>query len=436
MSIAISHSKKSATLLIVDDSPVTRYKLRQFFEELDYHVEEAGNGAEAYTLFSECKPDLVLMDLHMPVMDGLTAYKKIKSYHFAQHTPVIIITTVDEERLIDKAFEIGVVDYITKPIHWAVLKNRVDYLLRAKQAESQLFEEKEFAQATLKSIGDAVIITSANSHIQSLNPAAEKLTGWLNEEAQNKHLNQVFKLILESSRTPVTNIIEQTLDKHQHTQQEHMLIRQDNEIIDIEETITPIHDRESNIIGFVIVFRDVSAQREKARRMHYHASHDALTGLINRREFERRAQRSILSAQQHDTQHALMFMDLDKFKHINDTCGHASGDEVLRQITTLMQTHIRKRDNLARLGGDEFALLLENCNLNNAKRIAEHIRKSVENYQLIWQGQSFRVGVSIGITMINQNSISLESVVNLADTACYAAKNAGRNCIRVTSNEQ
>lgn len=421
-------------LLVVDDSMVTRYRLSQFFTELGYTLFEAGDGLEAIAAFEAHQPDLILMDIHMPNMDGLTACKQIKMLEHSQSVPILMITTLDQEELIDQAFQYGALDYITKPIHWPVLRNRVEYLLRAKKAEAELFEEKEMAHATLRSIGDAVITTDAEGKVKDINPAAEKATGWLQEEAVGRALEEIYYVVDENTREPSSFRVKCS-ENNQFIANCNMLILRDGNEIAVQETATPIHDLDSNIVGSVLVFRDVTRQREQAKQISYQATHDALTGLINRREFETRCQKSLESAICGEEEHAMMYMDLDKFKIINDTCGHASGDTVLKEIANLMLNKTRARDHLARLGGDEFSILLENCKLFDAMKVAEKVRRAIQNYQFKWQQQTYSLGVSIGIKTISIKDNDMEKIMHSADEACYEAKNAGRNCIKVYENK-
>ncbi|MBT7410308.1 MAG: diguanylate cyclase [Methylococcales bacterium] len=419
-------------ILVVDDSQVTRYRITNFFREINYETVEAADGLEAIAEFDKRKPDIVLMDIHMPNMDGLSACKNIKQKAKAKYVPVIMITTLDQEGLVDQAFEYGAIDYITKPIHWPVLRNRVEYLLRAKRAEAELFEEKEAAHATLRSIGDAVITTDSLCKIKALNPAAERLTGWQQEDAREQDLQSIYNVIDEETREPVKRQKEACKSEDPLVLNNNILIKRDGQEVAVQETDTPLHDRDGKIIGAVLIFRDVTKQREYEKAISYQASHDELTGLINRREFENRCQRALdISINGEKEEHALMFMDLDKFKVINDTCGHASGDTVLKEISQLMLLNTRSRDSLARIGGDEFALLLENCKLFDAMKVAEKIRRSIANYKYNWNEEVFNVGVSVGITTITDRSDSLHQILHCADTACYKAKNAGRNCVKV-----
>jgi diguanylate cyclase (GGDEF)-like protein len=181
------------------------------------------------------------------------------------------------------------------------------------------------------------------------------------------------------------------------------------------------------VSGGVLVFHDVSESRELNRKLSYHASHDILTGLVNRREFEARLERSLRSAKARETQYALCHLDVDQFKIINDTCGHSAGDALLGQVGALLKTKIRWRDTLARLGGDEFGLLLESCSLDEALRMAEQLRETIREYKFVWEERTFRLGASIGVVPISGDSEDVAAVLSAADSACQAAKEAGRN---------
>jgi diguanylate cyclase (GGDEF)-like protein/PAS domain S-box-containing protein len=302
-----------------------------------------------------------------------------------------------------------------------------------KQMEEALFQEKELAQVTLDSIGDAVITTDAIGQIRYLNPVAESLTGWREEEAQGQALTSVFKIFHETTRIPVENPIEKALreDRIVELANHTILIARDGREISIDDSAAPIHDREGHIVGAVLVFHDVTHNRELSRQFSWQAQHDSLTGLINRREFEQRLEEALTIARQENQVHALCYMDLDQFKIVNDTCGHIAGDELLRQVTMLLQEQIRKTDTLARLGGDEFGVLLTQCPLDQAIAIGNTLREKVQAFRFIWQGNSFAIGVSIGLVEIKADSENLANLLIAADTACYAAKNNGRNRIHV-----
>jgi len=195
----------------------------------------------------------------------------------------------------------------------------------------------------------------------------------------------------------------------------------------IEDSAAPIHDRQGRVIGGVRVFRDVTVARGMAQRISWAATHDALTGLVNRQEFEDRVEAALATARNSAMHHALLYMDLDRFKVVNDTCGHPAGDALLKQISTVFQRKLREADTLARLGGDEFGVLLDGCPLDSAERIAADLLAAGRDFRFEWDGRAFTVGVSIGLAVIDEGSSSRADIFCAADTACYAAKEQGRN---------
>ncbi len=302
-----------------------------------------------------------------------------------------------------------------------------------QRTEQALFAEKERAQVTLHSIGDGVITTDAEGIVEYINPIAEKLTGWQCNEAQGLPLARVFRVINEQTRQPVIDPVAQCLEKNCIVEiaGHSVLINRGGQEYAIQDSAAPIRGRDGTVLGVVLVFSDVTEARQMARQMAYQAVHDSLTGLVNRREFEQRLQRLLETAKAKPVEHALCYLDLDQFKIINDTYGHIAGDELLRQISEVIGKRIRRRDTLARLGGDEFGILLEYCSLERAQQLANTIRKAVEDFRFVWENKSFNIGVSIGLVPITMASINITTVLKAADTACYAAKDKGRNCIRV-----
>lgn len=302
-----------------------------------------------------------------------------------------------------------------------------------KVAEIQLQAAKERAQVTLESIGDAVVTTDNHGVIEYINPAAESLTGWKLEEAKGLSVDTVLRINETVSGTSptasISNLIE--LGSLVELADELSLKRRDGSEISIAQTTAPIRDRAGEATGAVIVIQDVSHEREYAAKLSYQASHDALTGLINRREFERRVVHALDTTAHFQKQHAVLYFDLDQFKVVNDTCGHAAGDELIRQVSVLLNRHLRDGDTLSRLGGDEFGALLENCPPEPSKRIAESLRQAVADYRFAWQGKHFAIGVSIGLVNIAEAVYTLSDVLSSADAACYMAKEKGRNRVQV-----
>jgi diguanylate cyclase (GGDEF)-like protein/PAS domain S-box-containing protein len=302
-----------------------------------------------------------------------------------------------------------------------------------KRAEQAVFAEKERAQVTLESIGDAVISTDAEGRIEYINPVAESLTAWSLAEARGQPIGAVLKLVNELTREPIENSLIGVLGRGTGgaaTDHAVLVTRTGNEVA-IQESAAPICDRAGRVIGAVIVFHDVTKERRLKRALAYQASHDALTGLINRREFDNRLHGALTSAQRGEGAYALLYIDLDQFKVVNDTCGHQAGDRLLRDVTGLLQTRVRASDTIARLGGDEFGVLLEGCTREQATRIAEGIRQAIRDFRFVWGASTLSVGASIGIVQISAETENVTSVMSAADIACYAAKDAGRNRIHV-----
>ncbi len=303
-----------------------------------------------------------------------------------------------------------------------------------KKAETAVFQAKERAQVTLQSIGDAVITTDSEGRIDYMNPVAESLTGWESREAQSQLIGQVLTVIDEATReaseSPIMRCLREggVLGLAEHT----VLVSRRGQEIAIQDSAAPIRDRAGNLIGAVMVFHDISKERRLHRALHYQASHDALTGLINRREFENRLNAAVESVRaDSECRHALLYLDLDQFKLVNDTCGHPAGDQLLKQITGVLQSRVRGGDTLARLGGDEFGILLQSCSLDQALRVAESIRQAIRDYRFIWQDGALAVGVSIGIVEITSETPTVANVMSAADVACYAAKDQGRNRVQL-----
>ncbi|MEP0778530.1 EAL domain-containing protein [Microcoleus sp. ZQ-A2] len=302
-----------------------------------------------------------------------------------------------------------------------------------KLAEAELFREKEQAQVTLHSIGDAVITINAKGLVEYLNPVASELTGFPPQEAQGKPLSEIVRIVNETTRELCEGPAETAMrsGKQVCLDKPTLLITREGDELAVDNCATPLRASDNQIIGAVLVLRDVTVARHIEQQLSWQASHDALTGLVNRREFENCLQKAVLSAKASDQQHALCYLDLDQFKLVNDTCGHIAGDELLRQVTALFQSQVRTSDTLARLGGDEFGLLLFHCPLDAALRVASKLLGQLQEFRFVWQDKTFSIGVSIGLVAIDANTQSMTSVMSAADSACYAAKNKGRNRVQV-----
>ena len=302
-----------------------------------------------------------------------------------------------------------------------------------RQMAMDLAEQHELMRITLASIGDAVITTDAEARVQWLNPVAEQMTGWSVAEAMGLPSSRVFDIVNEETRKKAADPIITCLELGEIVglADETLLLSRDGREYGVEDSTAPIRSVEGEILGAVLVFHDVSEQRRLSREMSYRASHDQLTGLVNRAEFDRRIADVFEKTLLDDTQSALLYIDLDRFKIVNDTGGHAVGDELLKQVSRLISGAVRAGDTTARLGGDEFAVILEQCQLAAARRIAQQICDRVHDFQFVHDGKSFRVGASIGLVVIDKTARSVAAVLQAADLACYTAKASGRNRIHV-----
>ncbi|HXF66493.1 MAG TPA: EAL domain-containing protein [Burkholderiales bacterium] len=297
---------------------------------------------------------------------------------------------------------------------------------------ARLEREKELAEVTLHSIEDGVITTDAAGRVEYLNPVAERYLGWTAGQARGRRLAEVFRVIDERSGAPIEPLplTSQRTASGDEPAAVRLVDRNGREC-PVRYSHAPIRARDGTVRGAIVVFHDVSQIRALAQQLLWQASHDALTGLVNRREFERRLAELVETARSQRREHALLYLDLDNFKAVNDTCGHGAGDELLRQLTAIMLSRMRASDTLARLGGDEFGVLLETCPVDQALRVANALRETVRDFRFVWEGKTFSVGVSIGLVPITAESESAERLLATADACCYEAKSRGRDRVQV-----
>jgi len=304
---------------------------------------------------------------------------------------------------------------------------------RERVLTTKLAEQHELLRVTLQSIADAVITTDASGHISWMNPVAERLTGWTADEAQGRATRDVFQVIDQDSGDTLPCPVAACLAAHQETTIERNAVLQsrDGSEYGIQDSVSPILDEDDRMHGAVLVFRDVTEQRQMVREMSYRACHDAMTGLINRREFEDRLVGMLEQAHSDGGHRALLFVDLDQFKLVNDSCGHSVGDMLLRQVASLLQNVVRPGDTVARLGGDEFGVLLEHCEPVKAEAIAQRICERMDDFRFEHEGRRFRVSCSVGLVPVDARWPSAGTILQAADASCIAAKESGRNRVQV-----
>nr|WP_315215783.1 EAL domain-containing protein [uncultured Duganella sp.] len=302
-----------------------------------------------------------------------------------------------------------------------------------KRIEQDAARDREQAAVTLRSIGEGVITTDERGKTRYLNRIAEQLTGWSNDEARGLDIGTTLPLIDEGGAPLAEHAALQCLRLRQTISMpsQNQLVTREGRRIAVEESAAPIWSDTGGLLGAVVVFRDVSHERKLSKQLSWNASHDMLTGLINRREFETQIANALHSAKEEDHVHALLYMDLDQFKIVNDTCGHSAGDLLLQLLAKMLQTEMRDSDILARLGGDELGVLLPRCPPDQALLVADGIRQSVKNFRFVWDSRTFELGVSIGVVEINRHSKSMTELLIAADQACYLAKERGRNRVHL-----
>ena len=308
-------------------------------------------------------------------------------------------------------------------------------MTEVKELNDALFQEKERLHITLDSIGEAVLCTDVNMNITFMNPVAEKMSGWPQEHAMTQPLLSVLRITFGDNGPAMENIHSGDMSRSA-IEQDVVLHCRNGGSYDIHYSITPLSTLEGQNIGFVLVIQDVTESRKMLRQLSYSASHDALTHLSNRVSFENHLKRLLQTVQETHQRHALVYVDLDRFKAVNDSAGHAAGDALLREISSLMLSMLRTTDILARLGGDEFGLLLPDCNLESARYISGRLIHAINDYHFMWEGRLHRIGASAGITLIDENNYQASEVMSQADIACYSSKNSGRGVVTVYEPQQ
>lgn len=303
----------------------------------------------------------------------------------------------------------------------------------ARRLQQQLQEQHELLEVTLQSIADAVLTTDALGRVTWLNPVAQRLTGWAAAEARGQPASRVFLAQREETGEPLGDPVQRCLDTGLPTRLPAgaMLLSRDGELRAVDDSVAPIRDAEGRVLGAVLVFRDVTQQRRQFDEIRWRASHDGLTGLVNRTEFSQRLARTLERAQREGSHHALLAFDLDRFKLVNDHCGHAAGDEVLREVARRLEAGVRGRDTVARLGGDEFAAILENCSPEEALHVAQKLCDTMDQYRYVHGEQRFRIGVSIGVAPLDGRWTDADTALREADACCMIAKEQGRNRVQL-----
>ena len=381
--------------------------------------------------------DAIIVDLSLPDSQGVATFDQL--FAVAPHVPILTLSDGDKDNALSvEAVQRGAQGYLTKGYFISNLVPQVmRNLIQRKSVEASLYKEKARAEIALNSIGDAVICTDISGNIDYLNVAAEAMTGWLRKEAEGLPISEVFRIINGITRQKDQHPVERVLqtDEAMGLNADTVMIRRDGSEVAIEDSVSPIHDWDGKLTGAVIVFHDVSQAREMTQKMAHLAHHDFLTSLPNRLLLNDRISQAITSAQRSGTHLALLFLDLDHFKHINDSLGHATGDRLLQLVTQRLNACVRVSDTVSRQGGDEFVILLTGGHHGeDVTLIADKILADMALPYFIGNNE-LHVTTSIGISVYPEDGDDAETLIKNADTAMYHAKEKGRNGYQFFSSE-
>jgi diguanylate cyclase (GGDEF)-like protein/PAS domain S-box-containing protein len=422
--------KSIKVLLLVEDNAGDARLLREMMKEqgaAHIHLEHVECMSDAEKSLAERPFDIILLDLGLPDSGGLSAVRRARAA--APRIPIVVLTGMDDQMLATQALQEGAQDYLIKGQTEARgLLRALRYASERNGMEDALFAEKERAQITLNCIGDAVACTDTAGNISFLNLVAEKMTGWQLQEAMGRPMVEILRILDATTRETIPNPMKPEVGTEQstHLPPNVVLIRRDGLEIPIEDSVAPIFDRSGRANGAVIVFRDVSAARAMTLQIAHLAEHDFLTGLPNRMLLKDRIDRAIALAPRHLKKVVVLFLDLDRFKHINDSLGHLVGDKLLQSVARRLVDCVRVTDTVSRQGGDEFVVLLSEVERSEDAALgARRMLQSVAEAHCIDQHE-LHVTTSIGISVYPDDGPDAETLIKNADTAMYQAKENGR----------
>ncbi|MBF0181057.1 MAG: EAL domain-containing protein [Magnetococcales bacterium] len=420
---------KKPIFFVVDDDPVTRIMLCRFLEKLGYVAIGYVNGLAAIEALDLGLPDVVLMDAKMPVMDGFEACRRLKSRADARHIPVLMITGLNDDESVDLAYEIGAADFITKPIHWAILRNRVFYLLKTIEAERRL----SLAARVFDNTSEGIAVTDERAVIQSVNPAFTRITGFAPDEVMGRSMN-----ILKSGRHPPEFYAKfwQTLRATGQWQGEFFNRRKDGTIYPQWANISAMVDPTGRVAHYISVFSDLTALRESEENLLYVSAHDILTGLPNRHVFHERLGFALDEARAGEGQVWVLQLDLDRFKMINETMGHDVGDALIVEASRRIGLVLGGQGSVSRLGGDEFGIMLTGSeeDTRSVTQLSQTLLDALRAPLVLYDVELF-VGASIGIGVFPLDGEDVTTLMKNVDAALYHAKEKGRNNFQFFRNE-
>ena len=435
------------SVLIVDDDVMVRVLARTSFSQLDLNVYEAGNGAEAVELFTQQPCDLILLDLEMPVMDGFTACRKIRLLPGGENVTIIVVTGLDDSESIQKAYELGATDFVTKPINWSILNQRMRFIIRAREAfqalqenEAKLYESQQIAN-----LGhwDWDVLNNKAEWSDQLYKILNK-----SKEICNPSFTTFLQVVHPNDRGMVTRTITQAVEKGEVYNIEHRIQLPDGRERNVISQGRAIMGLTGQVVKLRSVVQDITERKLAEERIFHLAYYDNLTGLPNRDMFKEYADRLLITAQRDGTKAAVLLMDLDRFKRINDSLGHSIGDELLKEVAGRITTCVRQSDlitklhnmddspySIARPGGDEFMLLIRG--LERTDVVANFVRRLLAEMTrpLQTHNQEIYISASIGIAVFPEDGLNQDTLISHADIALAHAKEAGGGCFRFYAKE-
>ena len=427
------------TVLLIENDPGQTRIIRAMFDDHGSHSFKLTHIeclADAETYLKGHQVDIVLLDLSLSDPEGLEAIRRVRAV--APHVSIVLLSSLDDEPKAMQAIHEGAQDYLIKgQIEPNTLMQALGNAVERTMNEEILINKKDRAEATLESIADAVICTDISGNITFFNPIASSMVGWPLKAAVGRHLTETFRIVDASTRQPILDPMAKAASENLTgtLPSNCVLIDRDGREVFIEDSVAPIHDREGTVTGAVIVFRDVSAARARAKQMTHLAEHDCLTGLPNRSLFYDRVGQAISLAHRHRGQAAVLFLDLDDFKRINDSLGHAAGDKLLQSVARRLLACVRDPDTVSRYGGDEFALLLQDVHRpQDAAATARRVLSALGEVHSV-DGHQVHVTASIGMSVYPDDGFDAETLIGNADTAMYRAKKNGCQSCEFYSSE-
>jgi len=417
-------------ILIVEDEKIIALDLQRRLERFGYSViGMASDGLEAISLARERSPDIILMDIMLAgSMDGIEAAKQIRAQ---LAIPVIFLTAYTDEKTLERAKEVEPFGYILKPFKERELYTTIDIALYKNSIDKKLRKQERLFSAILHSINDGIIATDTEMAVGFMNKVAEGITGWTEAAAKGRHAAGILSILDQRTQRALLASVPPNVDEKPFFFNEAVIKNAVGQTLLVDGSITRIHEKENEADGFLITLRDITEIKRMSETIDYQASHDNLTGLSNREEFSFMLNELLASLRTSDARHALLVIDIDRFKAINDTCGSMAGDELLRQIASHVQANISRKDISARIGGDEFAIILRDCEPEDSINVAKRLKSAVEARKFAWQASVFPVTLSIGVVSLSQESEDTHTVLAAADDACHLSKEEGGNRVNV-----